>query len=135
MNGNQATASATIRPARSGHDGRAIASLVVGAALWGSIWYPYRLLNEHGVGGLWAMLLSEGVATVICVLVFWRHLPALRWSWVLIGIGLPVMLWQESLVNVQAMGWGLISLLLIVVLWRSRRQPATTEALPQQQSA
>ena len=69
------------------HDGRAIASLVAGAALWGSIWYPYRLLNAQGFGGLWALALSESVATVVCLIVFWRHLPSLRWSWMLVGIG------------------------------------------------
>lgn len=84
MNGSRATSAAAVKP---GRDGRAIASLVVGAALWGSIWYPYRLLNEQGVGGLWALMLSEGVATLVCAVVFWRHLPALRWSWGLVGIG------------------------------------------------
>ena len=67
--------------------GRAIAALVVGAAMWGSIWFPYRLLNAQGVGGLWSMFLSEAVATLVCTLVFWRHLGGLRWSWMLIGIG------------------------------------------------
>lgn len=68
-------------------DGKAIASLVVGAALWGSIWYPYRLLNAQGFGGLWAMALSEAVATAVCLAVFWRHTAGLRWSWMLLGIG------------------------------------------------
>ena len=71
-----------------GHDtGRAISALVLGAALWGSIWYPYRVLHEMGVGGLWAMALSEGVATLVGLVVFRRYLPSLRWSWMLLGIG------------------------------------------------
>jgi drug/metabolite transporter (DMT)-like permease len=84
MTGIQSASSTAVHPAENG---RAITALVIGAALWGSIWYPYRLLNEHGVGGLWALLLSECVATVVCVLVFRRHLGALRWSWILLGIG------------------------------------------------
>ncbi|MOA12645.1 hypothetical protein D3C78_1326570 [compost metagenome] len=47
----------------------------------------------------------------------------------LIAIGLPAMLWQETLQNTQALGWGLTSLLLLVALWRCRR-PAASQ-LPQ----
>lgn len=67
--------------------GLAVGALVFGAALWGSIWYPYRVLNAEGVGGVWALLLSECVATLICVFFFRRELVALRWSWPLLGIG------------------------------------------------
>lgn len=75
------------RAAGSEDGGRAVAALVLGAAMWGSIWYPYRLLYGQGVGGLWALFLSEAVASVVCAAVFWRHLACLRWSWTLAGIG------------------------------------------------
>ncbi len=52
---------------------------------------------------------------------------------VLIGIGLPILLWQETLLNLQALGWGLVSLLLVVVLWRSRQPARQTAALPGEQ--
>ncbi|MOA13757.1 hypothetical protein D3C78_1338200 [compost metagenome] len=51
---------------------------------------------------------------------------------VLIGIGLPIMLWQETLLNIQALGWGLVSLLLLLALWRCRR-PAPAVGLVQRQ--
>lgn len=51
---------------------------------------------------------------------------------VLLGIGLPVMLWQETLLNTQAMGWGLVSLLLLLALWRCRR-PRSVVGLVQRQ--
>ena len=70
-----------------GNRGRAAAALVLGAAMWGSIWYPFRLLDAQGVGGLWAMFLAEVVATLVCVVVFRRQLSGLRWSWGLAGIG------------------------------------------------
>ncbi|HET6720074.1 MAG TPA: DMT family transporter [Rhodocyclaceae bacterium] len=70
-----------------GTRGRAAAALVLGAAMWGSIWYPFRLLDAQGVGGLWAMFLAEVVATLVCVVFFRRQLSCLRWSWVLVGIG------------------------------------------------
>ncbi|MNZ79308.1 hypothetical protein D3C78_979090 [compost metagenome] len=46
---------------------------------------------------------------------------------VLIALGLPAMLWQETLSNAQALGWGAVSLLLLVALWRCRR-PASASA-------
>lgn len=56
---------------------RAVAALVLGAALWGTIWYPYRVLHAQGVGGVWALLLSEAVATSIAILVFRHHLSGM----------------------------------------------------------
>lgn len=42
----------------------------------------------------------------------------------LLGMGLIVLLWQETLLNTQALGWAAVSLLLLAALWRGRRQPA-----------
>ena len=36
----------------------AISSLVYAASLWGLMWYPYRLLNEAGVGGIASSLFT-----------------------------------------------------------------------------
>lgn len=50
----------------------------------------------------------------------------------LLAIGLPALLWQETLLNGQALGWAAVSLLLLVALWRCRGpalQPASL-ALP-----
>jgi len=91
MSSQGKTVSATENEAGAGINsagtGKAIGALVLGAAMWGTIWYPYRLLHQDGIGGLWAMALSESVATLVCIAVFWRHLPGLRWSWMLVGIG------------------------------------------------
>lgn len=46
----------------------------------------------------------------------------------LLAICLPAMLWQESLLNGQALGWGLVSLLLLIALWRCRQPAARTAA-------
>ncbi|MES2818030.1 MAG: beta (1-6) glucans synthase [Pseudomonadota bacterium] len=40
----------------------------------------------------------------------------------LIGAGIPLQLYQETLVNTQALGWAAVSLLLLAALWRSLRQ-------------
>ncbi len=67
----------------------AVASLVYAASLWGVVWYPYRLLNEAGVGGVASSFFSYAVP----LLVFgWLHLRELRrsgsqWRWlVLLGL-------------------------------------------------
>ena len=61
----------------------AIGSLVYAASLWGLVWYPYRLLNEAGVGGIASSFLSY---TVPLILFGWLHLRELRrsrsqWMW------------------------------------------------------
>lgn len=71
---------------------RAILALICGAALWGCIWYPYRVLEREGVGGIWALLLTETVAIVVALIYFrWRKEPLVsfwRASPVLIALGL-----------------------------------------------
>jgi drug/metabolite transporter (DMT)-like permease len=59
--------------------------LLAGAATWGLIWYPYRLLLQAGIDGLWSTLFTYGLALVIGVASFPRHarslakMPALAW--------------------------------------------------------
>ena len=53
----------------------AIASLLYAAALWGLIWYPYRLLGEAGVGGVASSFFSYALPLVG---LGWLHADALR---------------------------------------------------------
>jgi drug/metabolite transporter (DMT)-like permease len=60
-----------------------VASLVYAATLWGLVWYPYRLLNEAGVGGIASGFFSYALPLV---LVGWLHATAVRnarahWMW------------------------------------------------------
>ncbi|MBI3779020.1 MAG: DMT family transporter [Gammaproteobacteria bacterium] len=41
-----------------------IAALLIGASLWGVIWYPMRLLEGGGLGGVWLTLTLYGAALV-----------------------------------------------------------------------
>lgn len=50
-------------------------ALLAGAALWGVVWFPYRLLARAGLDGIWSTLLTYGIALVVGCLVFRRHLP------------------------------------------------------------
>jgi drug/metabolite transporter (DMT)-like permease len=52
----------------------AVLALLVSAALWGISWYPFRLLSEAGVGGIWAIITAELAAALLCLLLFWRQL-------------------------------------------------------------
>jgi drug/metabolite transporter (DMT)-like permease len=61
----------------------AISSLVYAATLWGLVWYPYRLLDDAGVGGVPSAFFSY--ATPLLLLGWW-HGRALRdargqWLW------------------------------------------------------
>jgi drug/metabolite transporter (DMT)-like permease len=50
-------------------------ALLAGAALWGVVWFPYRLLARAGIDGIWATLATYGIALVVGSLVFRRHFP------------------------------------------------------------
>ncbi len=65
-----------------------VTALVMSAALWGTSWYPFRVLDAEGVGGLWAVTITELIATLVCLLVFGSKMRGLRWRVPLVAIGL-----------------------------------------------
>lgn len=56
----------------------AIPSLLFGATMWGLIWYPYRLLQDAGAGGVATSFLTYLIPLVIAIAFTWRHLIAVR---------------------------------------------------------
>jgi drug/metabolite transporter (DMT)-like permease len=48
-------------------------ALLFGAALWGVVWYPYRMLAQAGLDGIWATILTYGLALAIGVAIFPRE--------------------------------------------------------------
>jgi len=52
--------------------------LLGGALLWGVVWYPYRLLAQGGIDGIWSTFLTYGLALAVGVLAFPRHVAMLR---------------------------------------------------------
>lgn len=42
-----------------------VLSLLLAATLWGVIWYPLRLLEDHGLSGLWSTLVSYASALLV----------------------------------------------------------------------
>lgn len=66
----------------------AIASLLTGATTWGLIWYPYRIVEAAGLGGVQASLLTYLVALVLGVVAFQATLRRAHFSWWLPAIAL-----------------------------------------------
>ncbi|WP_301101581.1 DMT family transporter [Propionivibrio sp.] len=66
----------------------AVFSLLVGALVWGLIWYPYRILRDAGVDGVLASTVTYAVAFVLGLWFFRRSLAAFSLSWGLLWLGL-----------------------------------------------
>ena len=78
-------------------------SLLLAATLWGVIWYPLRLLEQHGLHGLWTSLVSYGAALVAGWLyIVWRGLDWRRERLSLLLMGL-------------AAGWCNVAFILAVI--------------------
>jgi drug/metabolite transporter (DMT)-like permease len=73
-----------LRPRRA----EAVASLLAGAAVWGLIWYPYRVLDAAGLPGIRASVLTYLVALALGVLVFAGRRLCERPSWWLAAVGM-----------------------------------------------
>lgn len=50
-------------------------SILIGASLWGVIWYPLQLLEQGGLRGLWLVLAVYGAALCASLPFLWRALP------------------------------------------------------------
>jgi len=48
-------------------------ALLAGASLWGVVWYPYRVLAQAGIDGVWATAFTYGFALVAGACLFPRH--------------------------------------------------------------
>ena len=52
-------------------------ALLFGAATWGIVWYPFRLLAQAGIDGIWATLITYGMGLAFAVIAFPRVAAAL----------------------------------------------------------
>jgi drug/metabolite transporter (DMT)-like permease len=59
----------------------AISSLVYAAALWGLVWYPYRLLDQAGVGGIASSFFSYAIPLLVLGWLHGRAVHAARGNW------------------------------------------------------
>ena len=58
-----------------------VLALLLGAGLWGVIWYPMRLLEWRGLSGLWLTLILYVAALAVSLPYTGRHLPQLVREW------------------------------------------------------
>ncbi len=52
-----------------------VLAMMIGASLWGVIWYPMRLLESGGLGGIWLTLTLYGAALVVSLPFTLKSLP------------------------------------------------------------
>ncbi|HEX7605415.1 MAG TPA: DMT family transporter [Usitatibacter sp.] len=78
-------------------------ALLAGAATWGVLWYPYRLLASAGLDGIWSTILTYGLALVAGVAIFPRAARSLA--------GAPPM----TLLMAAAIGWSNLAYVLAVL--------------------
>ena len=56
----------------------ATGGLLIAAISWGIIWYPYRLLQEAGIAGVYSTFYTYAMAVVVGLVIFARHLPHMQ---------------------------------------------------------
>ncbi len=49
-------------------------ALLIGAVIWGLLWYPYRLLDQVGINGPVATTITYCIALLLGLALFWRSL-------------------------------------------------------------
>ena len=81
----------------------AIPGLLFGAAMWGLIWYPYRLLQDAGAGGVATSFLTYLMPLALTLPFTWRHLLTARTH----------LLWLAVLA--LAAGWANMAFVLAVI--------------------
>jgi len=65
-------------PANVTHRMLPVICILLGASLWGVIWYPMRLLEAGGLSGLWLALILYSSAYVASLPFTWQSLPEFR---------------------------------------------------------
>ncbi|PKO25247.1 MAG: EamA family transporter [Betaproteobacteria bacterium HGW-Betaproteobacteria-8] len=81
----------------------AVFGLLFGAASWGVIWYPYRIMQEAGVSGIASSFYTYSIAALIGALIFARHWRGL--------FSLPQSAWWLAL----AAGWTNLSYVIAII--------------------
>ncbi|TCW80334.1 EamA family transporter [Burkholderia sp. SRS-46] len=61
-------------------------AILIGASVWGLIWYPLRILASLGMTGTAASALTSVVAFLFVIVARRSTIATLRWHWVLPGI-------------------------------------------------
>jgi len=81
----------------------AVSGLLFGAACWGVIWYPYRLMQEAGSSGVASSFYTYSIAAALGAMLFARHWRGL--------LRLPQSAWWLAL----AAGWTNLSYVIAII--------------------
>lgn len=81
----------------------AVSGLLFGAACWGVIWYPYRLMQEAGISGVASSFYTYSIAAALGAMLFARHWRGL--------LRLPQSAWWLAL----AAGWTNLSYVIAII--------------------
>ncbi|WP_233830650.1 DMT family transporter [Paraburkholderia sp. ZP32-5] len=63
-------------------------AIMLGASVWGMVWYPLRMLAALGVTGTAASALTSGAGCLFVLLVRRHALKTVRWHWLLPALAL-----------------------------------------------
>ena len=56
----------------------ATGGLLIAAINWGILWYPYRLLQEAGIAGIYSTFYTYAVTVIVGLAIFARYLPRMK---------------------------------------------------------
>ena len=63
-------------------------AIMMGASVWGMVWYPLRMLNALGVTGTAASALTSGAGCLFVLVVRRGAIRTVRWHWLLPALAL-----------------------------------------------
>jgi drug/metabolite transporter (DMT)-like permease len=62
-------------------------AIMLGASVWGLVWYPMRMLAAMGLSGTAASATTSAAACVFVLLAKRRSISTLSWHWLLVALG------------------------------------------------
>ncbi len=93
-----------------------VLALLFSATIWGVMWYPLRLFEAQGLGGLWVTFIFFAAATAVGMVLMSRHLGDLRnQPWIALGIALASG-WCNTTFNLAMLEGNVMRMLLLFYL-------------------
>ncbi len=93
-----------------------VLALLFSATIWGVMWYPLRLFEARGLGGLWVTFIFFAAATAVGMALVSRHLGELRRQpWIALGIALASG-WTNTSFNLAMLEGNVMRMLLLFYL-------------------
>ena len=69
------------------HDALPTLAIMIGASVWGLVWYPMRMLASMGLTGTAASATTSGAACLFVLLLKHRSISTVSWHWLLVALG------------------------------------------------